>query len=497
MAFDATKKKPGAGGVDENPYQGLTGDTSMLSAAADGGDPGQASGSPMSGAAANPATPTGYTNFDSYFNANAGAADAAANNLSANVKGQVGTANKDLSTAQGQFTGAANAGTPAGPSGSDFMIATGNRMGFPAATANAKGPNQTSPYGTALKGVRSATQVQPGLDSTSTRNPGTGGTDENPYQPLTGAAPATDPAGRGPRQASVNPADATWQPGGDGGASNTAWQNSVLAGYAKAQGGYTGPESLQDTDAYGNLTKDTTNAQTAVDNLSTNGGIQAQQGGNQYDAALTSAAGRPQLANLQGEYGNGALGNRLDNAVTASQAQSAQDKQYAANSVSQYEALARAENGTQADLANKAAAPPIFTPTVGGETALNGDASDSTQGQNIQQLGVGPESGWNSFVAGRGTAGTDGTTPVFNAVSDKNNSGPSVTDTEGTINMPTGMGGAGADWGTFWGNAPGAPANGSKWNPTDLGLTSAQWQNLAQMSPAQRAAWWAKNGPKS
>ncbi len=86
------------------------------------------------------ANPSGYLNFDSYYNANAGQAAKAANNLNANVTGQVGTASKDLATAQSQFTGVPRrAGTPAGPSGSDFQIATGNRLTTAGAAAGIKG----------------------------------------------------------------------------------------------------------------------------------------------------------------------------------------------------------------------------------------------------------------------------------------------------------------------------------------------------------------------
>ncbi len=62
-------------------------------------------------------------------------------------------------------------------------------------------------------------------------------------------------------------------PGGNG-VNSPTWQQGIETAAGKANAGYTGPESLQNTDAYGNLTKDTTNAQTAVDNLATNGGVQ-------------------------------------------------------------------------------------------------------------------------------------------------------------------------------------------------------------------------------
>lgn len=132
---------------------------------------------------------------------------------------------------------------------------------------------------------------------------------------------------------------------------------------------------------------------------------------------------------------------------------------------------------------------PDWVPTSPLEGSNNpGDITSTGQGP-IQTLANGPQSAWQSFVGGNGAAGSDPTgPPVFNTSPDPTGATASVS-ADGSINIPGNK--YGYDWSEFWG-VPGLPSSNAP-DPATAGFTSAQWQNLVNMTPAQRTAWWNAN----
>jgi hypothetical protein len=324
MAFDANKKKlEGAAGASfDNPYSSLLNEGD--------GQPATSS-APLAGTGA---TPTGYVNFGDFYDANAAAAQAGAQQLqtSAGQKGQ--QAQAGLTGAQQQFNKGVQAGTPTGPSTNDFWRASGyTNQGV--ATGDGKNPG-------ANPGVAYGHGQQPA--SPSARNPN-------------------------------GPPDG-WAKTNNGGsdADNARWAQ----GAQNALNGYTGPNALSESQGYGDLLKNTTSAADEANALASgnNGIAGALQGSanTSADAALLGAAGRQGFADVGRKYGG--LGSALDAANARSQQQSAQAKQDSANALEQYEQLAQQEDATNA--ANKPAPVTLdAAPGVGGSDATLGPGSAS------------------------------------------------------------------------------------------------------------------------
>lgn len=138
MAFDATKKQmqnpaaAQAGIGATNAYSSLV-EPGLSSAA-----PQQQTSSMPIASSAQPGGGSGFVNFGDVYNANAAAAQTGAQNLQASAASKGQAAQAGLKSAQGAFAGAVAAGTPGGPTGADFSVATGQSPSTYAGAAGEK-----------------------------------------------------------------------------------------------------------------------------------------------------------------------------------------------------------------------------------------------------------------------------------------------------------------------------------------------------------------------
>lgn len=219
-----------------------------------------------------------------------------------------------------------------------------------------------------------------------------------------------------------------------------------------------------------------------------------------FDAALLNSGNGQQFRGLSQQYGN----NGLNNQLTAAD-QNAQNlwEQFTAN---QKAAQAAQLTATETPLNQT---PAIFTPTSSVETTDNPISSIGSSvgavgasGQPLDALGLDeglappPESGLDHFFADGSTQNSDPNNPQFGQDSTPGSTGSAQSN--GQVDFPDvpadPPGSKGIAWSSFWGDAKGAPADGSTWNPASLGLTSAQWYAIGEMTPSQRANWWAEYG---
>lgn len=424
---------------------------------------------------------TGYVNFDRFFNANEGAAKNTANQVAGGVANSAKTAQGGLGGVVSSFNQQAQAGTAGGPTSQQQAWAANGGDSSKGGTAGAPGKPEGPKSYLDANGHETTTAPNSGLSSTSTRNP----------QPGDNVSPSTG-SGTNSRGGWVSTPAQT--------PSRAVTEDQLTNG---AQGAYTGPTSLDVMSGYGAANDAKAAADDQLAATSSDAGIQGllqaqgqpggySEGQSEFDAALTGAAGQQQFADERNQYGG--LDKMFTDAGTNAQNTAQGDMATSLGNAGAYGAL---DSEYNANKQKQAADAPGFIPVAGGVSALSGNtAGDSTQtAGKVQQLGVSNQSGADTFVKGQGTAGSgDPSKPSFNYVGDQGSPNPSV-GSDGTINMPSGVGKAGPDWGTFWGS--GGPQNGSNWNPSSdpatANLTSAQWQNLAQMTPQQRAAWWAAN----
>lgn len=467
MAYDPTKKKnpiDGHGyGDDESAYAGLTGqsvgpmDVNAAGTYSSVG-PEQASmpGNDMAGGGNEGDSATGYVNFDRIYNANANTAQNSASNLGNKVGGEATGATNDLAKTQSAFTGAVSSGVEGGPSAAQQAWAQYGNTGVDG------GKEVTSAhYGTAAgTEVRDVdangnfvgthadadpttyTETGQGLESTSTRGaPGTNGAATGAYDPSQDAA----------NQAAVN---------------------------AGASHGYTGPNTLSDEANYANLTKETANAATDVNALGTPGGIQAQQGGNALDAALTGAAGRPRFAQFQQDYGGNQLQSRLDSAAASSTPYADAAKQREADAESQYGALTSEYGARQ-----------------GADQQAASDSAAKSQGNITNAINQSDnKAAFDQYMNGNG--GSDTVRNVVHTVGETLN--PVDWIAEGTGNtMPTQ-----SLTNDISPQGPGNPGNKSPaWQPGDenvyASMTQADWDAFSSLNEQQQKDWIAERKKKT
>jgi hypothetical protein len=381
LAYDALK---GSDEDDGNPYSSTLTTFSGPKAAA-----GQASAtqnaSPSSNALGGTSGPsaTGYVNFDQVYNANADVAHREAGKRTDAAEKAAQGAQAARTGAQQSFSDAVRTGTVASPDSQHYAWrdngATGVQHGkqVVGAYSHATGMEQPTQGGPGLQGkfnkdehrTSEVTNSDAGSADAERRRVAMGYPDENGK--VWGSLEEYDAAHRQPSSEPTNPSQSYVSEQSEG-LESTVTRTSGAPDYAtpaqvesklsaspsagqsfydtsndaaieaevreRAKQEYSGPDSLQDLDVYGQLLQDTVAAQDLANNPLTGLG--------DTDLALLGAAGRPRLAELQQKYGG--LTKELDAANTASKVDADAARQTSNDAARIYEEMLAEYEGRKA-----------------------------------------------------------------------------------------------------------------------------------------------------
>lgn len=491
---------------------------------------GSSTGGPKA-ASASKQQDAGYVPWSSFVSANQDVSDRQAGKLQGQVQNDVTGAQNTLNTASANYQSQINSNyqTPSTPSakstpasagstkqtqGSDLAPGAQPQSTFAndgasitaptsAPSTISKGSSAAAPWAS-LMGSQTSTSTQPPSTPPATGTVDVATTPNVSVQSAqTPAAPPTTPwSSFTAPSATANPlqkATSTQQTPGMS-AMQTQVRSQNLTPNVAANGSPT-PQDLETEmgpAAWSSLMGNVTRAQGEAGALGSETGVQSliQSGqsapeNTAFDAALINGAGGPGFYNLSNKYG----GSQLTDAVTNAEQNSQNEWGQLQGDITQRQAWDKAAAAAAAAqqaapaAATPAPASPYYIPTVG---------PDNTGTSPINQ-GIGNDlNGIDAFLRGGGIGTTVDSDPSGAPGFSGTTSGSGGTDGHGGIVVPVVSGSAtdGSnktyyDWQTFFGGASGAPpsdgANG-KWDPTSLGLTSGEWQEVANAAPADRWA---------